>query len=63
MRLKFASKNRVDGQHVLLNGNDVTDAIRSPEVTNTVSIPAKHRLVREEMVKKGSECSVRAVVL
>jgi cytidylate kinase len=45
-------ENRGDGQHVLLNGNDVTDAIRSPEVTNTVSIPAKHRLVREEMVKR-----------
>ncbi|MFB9757735.1 (d)CMP kinase [Ectobacillus funiculus] len=50
--IEIRFENRVDGQHVLLNGNDVTDAIRSPEVTNTVSIPAKHRLVREEMVKR-----------
>lgn len=50
--IEIRFENREDGQHVLLNGNNVTDAIRSPEVTNTVSIPAKHRLVREEMVKR-----------
>ncbi|MCP8968738.1 (d)CMP kinase [Ectobacillus ponti] len=37
-------------QRVFLNGQDVTEEIRTPEVTNLVSIPARHRLVREEMV-------------
>lgn len=45
-------RNDGDVQRVLLNGSDVTDVIRTPEVTNTVSVPAKHRLVREEMVKR-----------
>lgn len=38
------------GQLVLLNGEDVTDDIRKDEVTNNVSIVAKHGKVREEMV-------------
>ncbi|MFP7169419.1 (d)CMP kinase [Terribacillus sp. 7520-G] len=41
-----------DGQKVLVNNNDVTEAIRTNEVTNNVSIVAKHPLVREEMVKR-----------
>ncbi|MGG1675122.1 (d)CMP kinase [Neobacillus sp. NRS-1170] len=40
------------GQLVYLDKQDVTDAIRSSEVTNSVSIVAKHQLVREEMVKR-----------
>ncbi|WP_034670706.1 (d)CMP kinase [Ectobacillus panaciterrae] len=39
-------------QRVFLNGEDVTDVIRTPEVTNSVSVAAKHRLVREEMVRR-----------
>ncbi|KEK23757.1 (d)CMP kinase [Bacillus gaemokensis] len=41
-----------DTQLVFLNGQDVSDAIRTPNVTNRVSIVAKHRLVREEMVRR-----------
>lgn len=41
-----------DGQKVLVNSKDVTEAIRTNEVTNNVSIVAKHALVREEMVKR-----------
>jgi len=41
-----------EGQLVYLNGKDVTGEIRNSEVTNHVSIVAKHRLVREEMVKR-----------
>ncbi|MBO9128261.1 (d)CMP kinase [Bacillus sp. 165] len=41
-----------DFQTVLVNGEDVTEVIRTPEVTNQVSIVAKHRLVREEMVRR-----------
>jgi len=40
------------GQLVFLNGVDVTNIVRQSEVTNNVSIVAKHRLVREEMVKR-----------
>ncbi|WP_416826754.1 (d)CMP kinase [Ectobacillus polymachus] len=47
-RIEFLNKQ--DIQHVLLNGDDVTEVIRSREVTNNVSIVAKHRLVRKEMV-------------
>ncbi|PEY30336.1 cytidylate kinase [Bacillus cereus] len=39
-------------QLVFLNGQDVSEAIRTPDVTNRVSIVAKHRLVREEMVRR-----------
>jgi len=41
-----------DGQLVFLNGDDVTNVIRQAEVTNNVSVVAKHRLVREEMVRR-----------
>ncbi|MEH7331397.1 (d)CMP kinase [Neobacillus drentensis] len=40
------------GQLVFLDNQDVTDEIRSSEVTNSVSIVAKHQSVREEMVKR-----------
>lgn len=39
------------GQLVFVDGRNVTDEIRSAEVTNSVSVVAKHRLVRQEMVK------------
>lgn len=39
-------------QLVFLNGQDVSEVIRTPEVTNRVSIVARHRLVREEMVRR-----------
>jgi CMP/dCMP kinase len=40
------------GQFVYLDGNDVTDKIRSQEVTNSVSTVSKHQSVREEMVSR-----------
>jgi CMP/dCMP kinase len=40
------------GQLVFVNGEDVTNVIRSKEVTNAVSLVAKHPLVREEMVAR-----------
>ncbi|MFC4184096.1 (d)CMP kinase [Saccharococcus thermophilus] len=40
------------GQLVLVNGEDVTNIIRGEEVTNAVSLVAKHPLVREEMVAR-----------
>lgn len=40
------------GQLVFLDGKDVTTAIRTSNVTNSVSIVAKHPLVRKEMVSR-----------
>jgi CMP/dCMP kinase len=40
-----------EGQLVFLDDQNVTDTIRSSEVTNSVSIVAKHQSVREEMVR------------
>ncbi|MGX6442588.1 (d)CMP kinase [Neobacillus sp. K501] len=44
----FPSPN---GQLVILDGHDVTQAIRTAEVTNNVSYVAKQQKVREEMVR------------
>lgn len=41
-----------EGQRVLVNDKDVTEAIRYPDVTKVVSIIAKHPLVRKEMVMR-----------
>lgn len=44
-----------DGQLVFLDGKNVTRSIRSPEVSNSVSIVAQHRHVREEMVRRQQQ--------
>ena len=49
-------------QLVFLNGQDVSEVIRTPEVTNRVSIVAKHRLVREEMVRRQQELAEKAAL-
>jgi cytidylate kinase len=41
-----------DGQIVLVNEDNVTEIIRSNEVTNNVSIVAMHPKVRDEMLKR-----------
>lgn len=50
-------------QLVFLNGQDVTEVIRTPNVTNRVSIVAKHRLVREEMVRRQQELAKKGGVV
>ncbi|HDR6309781.1 TPA: (d)CMP kinase [Bacillus cereus] len=50
-------------QLVFLNGQDVSEVIRTPEVTNRVSIVAKHRLVREEMVRRQQELAEKGGVV
>ncbi|WP_251554191.1 (d)CMP kinase [Neobacillus muris] len=40
------------GQLVYLDQQDVTEAIRTSDVTNSVSIVSKHKRVREEMVRR-----------
>ncbi len=50
INIHFESRAGIQG--VFCDGEDVTDAIRSPEVNAGVSIVAAHPLVREIMVKK-----------
>jgi cytidylate kinase len=50
MDIYFESKAGI--QRVFCDGEDITEAIRSPEVNAEVSIVAAHPLVREIMVKK-----------
>ncbi|RGN78511.1 (d)CMP kinase [Bacillus cereus] len=52
-----------NSQLVFLNGQDVSEVIRTPEVTNQVSIVAKHRLVREEMVRRQQELAKKGGVV
>ena len=44
-----------NGQLVFLDGQDVSEAIRSSDVTNSVSAVAKHASVRKEMVRIQQE--------
>ncbi|NKE04902.1 MULTISPECIES: (d)CMP kinase [Mesobacillus] len=46
------------GQKVLLDGIEVTNEIRSAEVTNQVSYVAVHELVRKEMVNRQQQFAV-----
>lgn len=51
------------GQLVFVNGKNVTTEIRTADVTNNVSIVSKHKLVREEMVKRQKEFAVHGGVV
>ncbi|MGD6898716.1 (d)CMP kinase [Bacillus infantis] len=46
------------GQIILVDGENVTEVIRTAAVTNSVSIAAKHRKVREEMVRRQKAFSI-----
>src|SRR5699024_2141817 len=49
---KISLEQSTDGQLVFLNEENVTDAVRTEQVKNKVSIVAKHGVVREEMVER-----------
>lgn len=51
------------GQLIFLDNKDVTKEIRSSEVTNLVSIVSKHKLVREEMVRRQQMFAVNGGVV
>ncbi|MCA1030538.1 (d)CMP kinase [Bacillus timonensis] len=53
--LRIELKAVEGGQVVLINSIDVTEAIRNNQVTNSVSVVAKHPEVRKEMVKRQQE--------
>lgn len=48
-----------EGQRVMLNGRDVSEAIRSAEVTEAVSTVADHVSVREELGRRQQELGHR----
>ncbi|MCM3617392.1 (d)CMP kinase [Sutcliffiella horikoshii] len=50
-------------QHVYINDEDVTEQIRTHDVTNNVSIVAKHKSVREEMVARQQILAKRGGVV
>lgn len=52
---KISLEQSPDGQLVFLNGENVTDVVRTEQVTNKVSIVAKHGIVRDEMVERQKE--------
>ncbi|MFD2445874.1 (d)CMP kinase [Bacillus sp. CGMCC 1.16607] len=56
----FPSPN---GQLVVLDGKNVSEEIRSSEVTNAVSNVAIHKLIREEMVKRQQEFAINGGVV
>ncbi|GGE56093.1 (d)CMP kinase [Priestia taiwanensis] len=56
-------KHGEDGQLMFVDGEDVSEAIRSPKVTNSVSHVAKHGLIREDMVKRQREFSLNGGVI
>lgn len=52
-----------NGQKVYLDQIDVTELIRTQEVTNLVSIVAKHASVRNEMVKRQQQMAAKRGVV
>jgi CMP/dCMP kinase len=61
-QLARAARIEFDGDAVRLNGEDVTEEIRHPEVTDAASkasmVPGVRRAMREEQRRIGAECSV-----
>lgn len=53
--IKLKQNNK--GQQVLLNEKDITEEIRSQEITNQVSHVAKHPNIRKEMMKRQQALS------
>ena len=61
MTIKLVPENGV--QKVYIDQTDVSEAIRTPEVTRNVSFVAKHSLVREKMVDLQREYGVNGGVV
>lgn len=60
LEIDFIQKE--SGQRVCLNGEDITEQIRSEKVTNHVSYIAQHPLIRKEMLERqqkfAKDCNV-----
>ncbi len=53
LAIEFKTESKIN--HVYINGQEVTDEIRTPEVTQHVSEVAAHKGVRKAMVEKQAE--------
>lgn len=56
-------KPNKDNQKVFVNGQEVTEAIRLPDVTNAVSAVSAHGEVRKELVKRQQEIAAHGGVV
>jgi cytidylate kinase len=61
--LKIEFFNDGKSNTVFLNGEDVTDAVRTPEVTSAVSAVSAHPGVREAMVRQQREIAKKGNVV
>lgn len=52
-----------NGQHVIVDNEDVTHSIRTSDVTNNVSYVAKHPSIRKDMVKRQQVLAERRGVV
>ena len=50
--LKISVRHEADGQHTLVEGEDVTGMIRTPEVSMAASAVSRYAEVRREMVRE-----------
>lgn len=50
-------------QRVILDGQDVTEAIRSEEITNNVSLVSSYKKIREEMTERQRQMTEGASVV
>lgn len=60
-RIHFAQEE--DGQHTFWDDQDITLAIRQPEVTNEVSEVSAHSKVRERLVKQQQDYGVEGGIV
>ncbi|HWO75847.1 MAG TPA: (d)CMP kinase [Bacillus sp. (in: firmicutes)] len=63
VQLLNATDIQLSHQKVLMDGEDVTDKIRSNEVTRNVSAVSKHKGVRQEMVRRQQEMGQKGGVV
>lgn len=63
LRTDIELKQSVEGQIVILNGEDATFAIRTQHVTNNVSYVAKHPRIREQMVSRQQQLAKKRGVV
>ncbi len=61
--LDIRFETHADVNHVIINGEDVTVEIRTPEVTRDVSEVSAHKGVREAMVTKQKELGKRGSIV
>ncbi|MGO3733085.1 MAG: (d)CMP kinase [Vagococcus sp.] len=54
-RITIEFEQQIDGQHVLVNGMDVTSEIRESLVTNSVSKVSAYKDVRQELVTRQKD--------